>query len=75
MVSDGRAAAHRVDVGEVLRGGPVADVLGRGPVAAEVPALDHEVGRDHDVAGPDPQHGRVVAGTDQHLLALREQRR
>ena len=70
----GGAAAHRVDVGEVLRGGAVADVGGRGPVAAEVPALDHQVGRDHDVAGLHPQHRGVVAGSDQHVLALREQR-
>ena len=69
----GRAAAHRVDVGQVLRGGPVPDVLGGGPVAAEVPALDHQVGRDDHVPGAHPQHGGVVAGTDQHLLALREQ--
>ena len=60
-VSDGGPTAHRVDVGEVLRRGPVADVGGRGPVAPEVPPLDHQVGRHHDVPGLDPQHGGVVA--------------
>ena len=48
--------------------------VGRGPLAAEVPALDHQVGRDHDVAGLHPQHGCVVAGADQDLLALLEHR-
>ena len=68
-------AAHGVDVGEVLRGRAVADVLGAGPVAAEVPALDHQVGGDDDVPVADAQHGGVVAGADQHVLALLEQRR
>ena len=42
-----RAAPHRVDVGEVRGRGPVPDVGRRGPVAAEVPALDEQVGGDH----------------------------
>ena len=49
--------------------------LGAGPVAPEVPALDEQVGRDHDVPVADAQHGRVVTGSDQHVLALGEQRR
>ena len=48
------------------------DVLGAGPVAAEVPALDHQVGRDDHVAVADAQHGGVVAGPDEHVLALRK---
>ena len=67
-----RAATHRVDVGEVLGGGPVADVVGLDPVAAEVPALDQQVGRDDDVALAHPEHRGVVAGADQHVLALGE---
>ena len=66
------ATAHGVDVGEVLGGRPVADVLGAGPVAAEVPALHHQVGGDDHVAVADAQHRGVVAGPDQHVLALRE---
>ena len=71
----GGAAAHRVDVGQVGGGRPVTDVGGRGPVAAEVPALDHQVGRHDHVAGLHAQHRRVVPGADQHVLALREERR
>ena len=70
----GGPPAHGVDVGEVLGGGPVADVGGGGPVAAEVAALDHQVGRDHDVAVAHAQHGGVVARADQHVLALGEER-
>ena len=44
------------------------------PVAAEVPALDEHVGGHHDVPVADPQHRGVVAGTDQHLLALGKSR-
>ena len=44
--------------------GPVPDVGRRGPVAAEVPVLDEQVGGDHDVAVADAQHGGVVAGPD-----------
>ncbi len=40
--------AHRRDVGEVLGGGLAADVVGGGPVAPEVPALQEDVGAgDH----------------------------
>ena len=46
------------------------DVRGLDPVAAEVLPLDHEVGRDDDVAGADPQHRGVVAGADQDVVAL-----
>ena len=64
---------HRVDVGDVLRRRPVTHVGSRGPVAPEVSALDQEVGGDEDVPGPDPQHGGVVAGPQQDVLALGEQ--
>ena len=40
----GGRGAHRRDVGQVRRRRLVADVLGRGPVPAEVPALDEHVG-------------------------------
>ena len=69
----GRPPAHRVDVGQVLGGRPVANILGRGPLAAEVPALHHQVGRDDHVTGPDPDYGGVVTGADQDLLALLEE--
>ena len=46
----------------------------RGPVAPEVPALDEHVGGHHDVSVADAQHGRVVAGADEHVLALGEER-
>ena len=68
------AAAHGVDVGEVLGRGPVADVVGFGPVPAEVPSLDHQVGRDHHVAVADPQHRGIVTRADEDLLALLEER-
>ena len=50
----GRRPAHRGDVGEIRGGGLVADVLGRGPVAPEVPPLHEDVGARHDppVGGP-----------------------
>ena len=66
-----RAAAHRVDVGEVLRRGPVADVLGRWPSRGGS-AGPRRAGRWRPRRGPcaDPQHRGVVAGPDQHVLAL-----
>ena len=57
-VGDG---AHRRDVGEVLRGGLVADVLGRGPVPAEVPGVDQQVGRGDDAPVRGREHRGVVA--------------
>ena len=66
----GRAAAHRVDVGEVGGGHPVPDVLGVGPVAAEVPALDEHVGGDHHPPVRDGDHRGVVTrarGAPAHL--------
>ena len=83
----GRAGAPRPIVSEWARppmalmserfcgGGPVPDVGGLGPVAAEVLALDEQVGRDHDVTLAHPEHRRVVAGADQHLLTLGEHAR
>jgi DNA-binding Lrp family transcriptional regulator len=50
----------------------VADVVGAGPVATEVPPLDHQVGRDDDVAVLDAQHGGVVTGADEHVLVALE---
>ena len=50
----------------------MADVLGGRPVAAEVAALDHQVGRHQDVPGLHPEHGRVVARPDQDVLPLPE---
>ena len=65
-------AAHRVDVGQVGRGGLAADVAGRGPLAAEVPALHEQVGRDDDVALRGAEHGGVVTGADVHVGPLGE---
>jgi DNA-binding Lrp family transcriptional regulator len=66
------ATTHRIDVRQVRGRRAMADVIGRGPVAAEVPALDEEIRRHHDVSVADAEHGRVVARPDQHLLALGE---
>ena len=60
----GRHGAHGGDVREVLRGGLAADVVGGGPVAAEVPALQQDVGARHDPAVGRGDHRRVVAGPD-----------
>jgi DNA-binding Lrp family transcriptional regulator len=50
----------------------VAHVGRAGPVAAEVAALDHQVGGDHHVSVLDPQDRRVVTGSDQHRLVALE---
>jgi hypothetical protein len=42
----------------------VADVLGRGPVATEVPALDQQVCGDDDAPVRRADDRRVVAGAD-----------
>ena len=43
-----------------------------GPLAPEVPPLDQQVGRDHDVALRGADHGGVVTRPDEHVLALAE---
>ena len=60
----GRHRAHGGDVGEVLRGGLAADVVRRGPVAAEVPPLQQDVGAGHDPAVGCGDHRGVVAGSE-----------
>ena len=44
-------------------------------VAAEVPALEQEVGGGHDPAVGHGEHGRVVADADQRRRARRKPRR
>ena len=58
------ARTHRLDVGGVLRDGLAADVMRRGPVQPEVPALDQHVGGHHGAAVGCSHHGRVVAGAE-----------
>ena len=59
---------HRGDVGEVLRGGLAADVVGRRPVAPEVPPVDEQIGRrDHSTVGR-AHHRRVVTRPEQRVL-------
>ena len=60
----GRHGAHGGDVGEVLRGRLAADVVRGGPVPAEVPPLEQDVGARHDPAVGRGHHGGVVAGAD-----------
>ncbi len=60
----GRHRAHGGDVGEVLRGGLAADVVGRGPVAPEVPALQQDVGARHDPPVGGGHHRGVVARSE-----------
>jgi hypothetical protein len=62
----GGDGAHGGDVGEVLGGGLAADVVGGGPVAAEVAALDEDVraGDGPPVRGRDQR--RVVARAKEH---------
>ena len=45
---------------------------GLGPLAAEVPALDEQVGGDHHVTLGGAQDGGVVTRSDVHLRALVE---
>jgi hypothetical protein len=63
----GRDAAHRVDVGEIGRGRLASDLHGGRPVAAEVPALDQQVGGDDERAVAGLDLGAVVAGSDERL--------
>ncbi len=52
--------AHRGDVREVLRGGLTADVVGGGPVAAEVPSFQQQVRAGHYAPVGGRHHRRVV---------------
>ena len=56
--------AHRRDVGQAARGGLHADVVRRGPVAAEMPALDQQVDRRDHAARRRADHRGVVADAD-----------
>ena len=64
----GGVGPHGGDVGEVLRGGFVADVARTGPVPAEVPSLHEQVGGGNDAAVSGPDDGCVVAGAEQNVL-------
>src|SRR5205823_3526783 len=58
--------AHGGDVGEVLGGGLAAHVVGGGPVAPEVAALQQDVGGGDHPAVRCGDDGRVVSGADLH---------
>lgn len=62
----GRDGAHGGDVREVLRGGLAPDVVGRGPVAAEVPPFEEDVRAHDDPAVRRGHHGRVVARAESY---------
>ena len=64
----GRARAHRLDVGGVLRDGLAADVVRGRPVEPEMPALDQHVGGDHHPAIGGVHHGGVIARAHRHAV-------
>ncbi len=69
------AAAHRVDVGEVLGGRLVADVGRRRPVEPEVPVLHEQVDRRDDRRRPTRTTAASSPGPDHDVVGLREPRR
>ena len=61
----GRVRAHGRQVGQAAGGGLVTGIRTRGPVPAEVPALDQEVGGGHHPAVRGGQYRGIVPDADQ----------
>ena len=69
-----RLRAHRGDVSKILGGGLDADIRGRRPVAAEMPALDQQIGARHDPPVRSWQDRGIVADADHGRVVRRQQR-
>ncbi len=66
----GGPRTHRLDVGRVLRDRLAADVVRRGPIEAEMPALDEHVGGNHRLPAAYRHHRRIVARSQRDSLGL-----